>query len=191
VSNLIHYSSSISFYALNHMISAFVQGSGLPMRPDFAETNTLMSRLVGGLEYALEQVAQVLEREGAHGFRPGTVRQGSATAIPLPDGSVPYVVTDPPYYAAVPYADLSDFCYVWLKRIVGDLHPDLFRWPLAPKDEELIAYYVQPPDRKPKTANSLNKKWRMPWPNAAGCSGPTGWRWCSSPTRGRPAGRRC
>ncbi|WP_448595964.1 DUF1156 domain-containing protein, partial [Thermoflexus hugenholtzii] len=158
VSNMIHYSSSISFYALNHMISAFVQGSGLPMRPDFAEANPLMPRLVGGLEYALEQVAQVLEREGGQGFRSGTVRQGSATAIPLPDGSVPYVATDPPYYAAVPYADLSDFCYVWLKRIVGDLHPDLFRWPLTPKDEELIAYYVQPPDRKPKDSEFFEQK---------------------------------
>ena len=158
VSNLIHYSSSISFYALDHMISAFVQGSGLPMRPDFAEANPLMPKLVGGLEYALEQVAQVLEQEGAQGFRPGTVRQGSATAIPLPDGSVPYVVTDPPYYAAVPYADLSDFCYVWLKRIVGDLHPDLFRWPLAPKDEELIAYYVQPPDREPKDSEFFEQE---------------------------------
>jgi adenine-specific DNA methylase len=158
VSNLAHYSSSISFYALDHMISAFVQGSGLPMRPDFAEANPLMSKLVGGFEYALEQVAQVLEREGGQGFRSGTVRQGSATAIPLPDQSVPYVVTDPPYYAAVPYADLSDFCYVWLKRMVGDLHPDIFRWPLTPKDEEIIAYYVQPPDRKPKDSKFFEQR---------------------------------
>jgi hypothetical protein len=46
----------------------------------------------------------VLEREGGQGFRPGTVRQGSATAIPLPTSRSPYVVTDPPYYDAVPYA---------------------------------------------------------------------------------------
>jgi len=158
VSNLIHYSSSISFYALDHMISAFVQGSGLPMRPDFAEANPLMSRLVGGLEYALEQVAQVLEQEGAQGFRPGTVRQSSATAIPLPDGFAPYVVTDPPYYAAVPYADLSDFCYVWLKRMLYDLHPDIFRTPLTPKDEEIIAYYVQPTSRQPKDNEFFERK---------------------------------
>jgi putative DNA methylase len=157
VSNTVPMMNADSYFGQDHMRTAF-QGSGLPMRPDFAEANPLMSRLVGGFEYALEQVAQVLEQEGAQGFRPGTVRQGSATAIPLPDGSVPYVVTDPPYYAAVPYADLSDFCYVWLKRIVGDLHPDLFRWPLAPKDEELIAYYVQPPDRKPKDSEFFEQE---------------------------------
>lgn len=158
VSQLSHYLSSISFYWKDGMISAFIQGSGLPMRPDFAEANPLIPKLVGGFDYALERVAQVLEREGSQGFRPGTVRQGSATAIPLPDQSVRYVVTDPPYYAAVPYADLSDFCYVWLKRMVGDLHPDIFRWPLAPKDEEIIAYYVQPPDRKPKDSEFFEQK---------------------------------
>jgi putative DNA methylase len=158
VSNLVHYASSISFYALEHMISAFVQGSGLPMRPDFAEANPLMPKLVGGFEYALEQVAQALEREGAvfssgtgiPPVRSGTVRQGSATAIPLPDQSVAYVVTDPPYYDAVPYASLSDFCYVWLRRMLYDLHPELFRWPLTPKAEECIMDPGPPPPGEPE-----------------------------------------
>jgi SAM-dependent methyltransferase len=131
------------------MQTAF-QGSGLPMRPDFAEASPLMPKLVGGFDYALEQVAQVLEKEGAQGFRPGTVRQSSATAIPLPDGSVPYVVTDPPYYDAVPYAALSDFCYVWLHRMLHDLHPDLFRWLLTPKADECIMDPGPPPPGEPE-----------------------------------------
>jgi len=144
VSQLSHYLSSLSFYWKEGMISAFIQGSGLPMRPDFAEANPLMPRLVGGFEYALEQVTQMLEREGSQGFRSGTVRQGSATAIPLPDQSVAYVVTDPPYYDAIAYADLSSFCYVWLKRMLGDLYPDLFRFPLPDKTEECI---TDPPEK--------------------------------------------
>jgi adenine-specific DNA methylase len=51
------------------------------------------------------------------------------------------VISDPPYYDSVPYSDLSDFFYVWLKRSVGDLYPDQFRTPLTPKTQELIAYY--------------------------------------------------
>jgi hypothetical protein len=109
-----------------------------------------MPKLVGGFEYALEQVAQVLEREGEQGFPSGTVRQGSATAIPLPDQSVPYVVTDPPYYDAVPYASLSDFCYVWLKRMVSDLHPHIFRLSLTPKAEECIMDPGPPPPGEPE-----------------------------------------
>jgi putative DNA methylase len=149
VSDCVQYFSGNSFYTFDHMQTAF-QGSGLPMRPDFAEANPLMPKLVGGFDYALEQVTQVLEREGGQGFRSGTVRQGSATSIPLPDQSVAYVVTDPPYYDAVPYASLSDFCYVWLRRMLHDLHPELFRWPLTPKAEECIMDPGPPPPGEPE-----------------------------------------
>ena len=136
--NMSHYTCSTSFYALDHMISAFVQGNSLPMRPDFAEVNLLVPKFVGGFEYALQQITHLLQRESSQGLNVGVVRQSSATSIPLPDQSVHYVITDPPYYDQVPYADLSDFCYVWLKRMVGDLHPDLFKWELTPKAEEII-----------------------------------------------------
>jgi adenine-specific DNA methylase len=48
------------------------------------------------------------------------------------------VLTDPPYYDSVPYSHLSDFFYVWLKRTVGHLYPDLFVTPLSPKNEEIV-----------------------------------------------------
>jgi adenine-specific DNA methylase len=47
-------------------------------------------------------------------------------------------VIDPPYADNVPYADLSDFFYVWLRRIVGDLYPEAFRTTLVPKEEEAV-----------------------------------------------------
>lgn len=120
------------------------------MKPDFSDANPLIPRLSPGFEYFLNQMVHVLEREGRQGYRSGTVRQGSATAIPLPDQSVPYVVTDPPYYDAVPYASLSDFCYVWLRRMLHDLHPDLFRTALTPKAEECIMDPGPPPPGEPE-----------------------------------------
>ena len=48
------------------------------------------------------------------------------------------IITDPPYYDAINYADLSDFFYVWLKRSVGLLHPDLLNLPLTPKREQTV-----------------------------------------------------
>jgi len=66
------------------------------------------------------------------------VEQGTATRLPFGPGFFDAVVTDPPYYDAVPYADLSDFFYVWLKRSVGFLYLDLFRTPLTPKSAEII-----------------------------------------------------
>jgi hypothetical protein len=47
-------------------------------------------------------------------------------------------VTDPPYYDAVPYADLSDFFYVWFKRSLGKIHPGLFTEELTPKTQEVV-----------------------------------------------------
>ncbi len=70
----------------------------------------------------------------------GNVLRGSADRLPLSDSSVAAVVTDPPYYDAVPYADLSDFFYVWLKRAAGSLHAELFRTPLTPKRQEMVSH---------------------------------------------------
>jgi len=51
----------------------------------------------------------------------------SSTEACLPPGSLDIVLTDPPYFANVQYAELMDFCYVWLRRIVGDEEPAFFR----------------------------------------------------------------
>ncbi len=68
------------------------------------------------------------------------VIQSSATSLPYPDNYFDAVFTDPPYYDNVPYSYLSDFFYVWLKRSIGDLYPDLFSTPLTPKSKEIVAY---------------------------------------------------
>ncbi|QDA32045.1 DUF1156 domain-containing protein [Thermococcus indicus] len=71
---------------------------------------------------------------------PARVIHSSATSLPFPDNYFDAVFTDPPYYDNVPYSYLSDFFYVWLKRTVGDLYPELFITPLTPKSKELVAY---------------------------------------------------
>ena len=70
----------------------------------------------------------------------GLTAQASATSLPYPDSFFDAVFTDPPYYDNVPYSHLSDFFYVWLKRTVGDLYPELFCTPLTPKRNEIVAY---------------------------------------------------
>ncbi len=69
-----------------------------------------------------------------------TITQSSATSLPYADNYFDAVITDPPYYDNVPYSYLSDFFYVWLKRTIGDLYPELFATPLTPKSEEIVAY---------------------------------------------------
>lgn len=75
-----------------------------------------------------------------------TVSQADAASHPLPDDSADLLFTDPPYYDAVPYADLSDFFYVWLKRMLGSTAGELFRSELTPKKNEI----VQLSERNPK-----------------------------------------
>ncbi|MBE9215083.1 DUF1156 domain-containing protein [Plectonema cf. radiosum LEGE 06105] len=59
--------------------------------------------------------------------------------IHISDNSVDAVITDPPYYGTIPYADISDFFYVWLKRTLGDIFPELFYLELTDKDREAVA----------------------------------------------------
>ena len=64
---------------------------------------------------------------------------GDSANIPLDDKSVECIVVDPPYFANVMYAEVSDFFYVWLKRIVGNLYPEAFQSELTEKRDEAVA----------------------------------------------------
>lgn len=57
----------------------------------------------------------------------------------IPDKFVDTVIIDPPYYSTIQYAELSDFFYVWLKRTLGDVLPELFWSELTDKDREAVA----------------------------------------------------
>lgn len=104
---------------------------------DFAEVPP-GSDATGGFSGAVEWVSSVLDANLAVGPLPGQVEQASATRHPLPDDSVNVLITDPPYYDAVPYAYLSDFFYVWFRRVLGDIHPRLFADSAVPKEEEIV-----------------------------------------------------
>jgi len=83
----------------------------------------------------------------------GRVMRGSATRLPFLDESVDAVITDPPYYDAVPYADLSDFFYVWHKRCLKRSMPDLYHTLLTPKKDELVQQSSRytPEEKRKKT----------------------------------------
>ena len=88
---------------------------------------------------ALDWVFRILNHCCQSGS-PATVTQSSATSLPYPENFFDAAFTDPPYYDNVPYSYLSDFFYVWLKRTLGDLYPELFSTPLTPKRNEIVAY---------------------------------------------------
>ncbi len=86
--------------------------------------------------------------------------RGSATQIPLPDASIDAVVTDPPYYDNVMYAECSDYFYVWLKRSLGDTWPEFTDLVITDKQDEAVANralfkdVAAPPAKRGKTPPS-------------------------------------
>ena len=107
----------------------------LPMVWDFAEAN-LLADVVGGWSTCITRTAKcVLTLQGKN---IGVVTQSDAANSAL-DVNGLLVSTDPPYYNNIGYAALSDFFYVWLRRSIGTLHPEVFSTMLVPKDPELTA----------------------------------------------------
>ena len=112
----------------------------LPMVYDYSEQNPsgiLTGHWLSQVEITSEIISQLSSTLFPHN---ATVNQSSATNLPHPDNFFDAVFTDPPYYDNVPYSYLSDFFYVWLKRTLGDVHPELFATPLTPKRNEVVAY---------------------------------------------------
>lgn len=113
-------------------------GQAIPIIWDYPEVNPLADSS-GTASTQLQYMLKVLEHErvanGSNIPRP-SVLLGNATALPIDPMSAHCVITDPPYDDAIAYGDLSDFFYVWLKRSVGSISPEVFATPLTPKADE-------------------------------------------------------
>jgi adenine-specific DNA methylase len=139
VDRLVSYNSTICMWIsdLGAIAQTFTRNA-LPMVWDFFELFPL-SESTGDWKNALAWIVSVLNHLTLINATPAFVQQGTATELPYSEGFFDAVITDPPYYDNVPYSDLSDFFYVWLRRTIGHLYPDLFLTPLTPKVEELVA----------------------------------------------------
>jgi putative DNA methylase len=107
----------------------------IPMTWDYAEC-CLFSDSSGNFSGAINWITKVIEISSCN--NKGFVEQRDATISDLYKKSI-VVSTDPPYYDNIGYADLSDFFYVWLRRSIGSIYPDLFKTLLVPKAQELVA----------------------------------------------------
>jgi adenine-specific DNA methylase len=139
-------SSLCSWRSTSQDIGHTFARQALPMIWDFVEGNVIsgatrdwMNAVEGGLK-ALGSLDK--------GINAGQASCFTSTKAHLPDDAANAFVTDPPYYDAVPYADLSDFFFVWLKRTVRELHMELLNGILTPKEDECILDEVKGKDKK-------------------------------------------
>jgi hypothetical protein len=124
----------------------------IPMLWDFAETSPFGGQ-AGDFEVTLTTMRRAVETL-PRPFSAGQVQTADATDHPLPGGSAAVWFTDPPYYDAIPYSDLSDFFLVWLKRVLPGQR--LLRDPfdpnnlLSPKAREAVQDETKKVNGKPK-----------------------------------------
>ena len=108
---------------------------GISIAWDFAEANPFSSS-TGNWASATEWIAKCLSTLPTVA-QPGVVSQSdSATSLQGVGGTA--ISTDPPYYDNVSFSDLSDWFYVWLRSIVGDIYPNVCSTVLTPKTQELV-----------------------------------------------------
>ena len=117
------------------------KGNAIPMAWDFGES-AILSDSSASIQQTLENNAPNVSVTVIENVQAGTIQQADATRHRLPDQVAGVWFTDPPYYDAVPYADLSDFFVVWLKRTLPDhslLHASLDPTnSLSPKVREIV-----------------------------------------------------
>lgn len=106
----------------------------LPMSWDYVEVNSIGEQ-TGGYAESLRWTLEAIE--GTASSLRGYVAQRDASSQQISKDKI--ISTDPPYYDNIGYADLSDFFFVWLRRSLRDVFPDLFATLAVPKAEELVA----------------------------------------------------
>lgn len=106
----------------------------LPMVWDFVELNPF-ARSAGDLATTSEAIAVALERVPLAPAKATALARDAAAAAACQS----LISTDPPYYDNIGYSDLSDYFYVWLRRSLRSIHPELLSTMLVPKADELVA----------------------------------------------------
>ncbi len=124
---------------------------------DYPETN-LLGNTTGSLLNQLDWITRYVESESGYPFSVTLNNACSGDKSQFPDKFLTAVVTDPPYYDAIAYADLSDFFYVWLKRTVSDVFPLNFATPQTPKSEECTALKHHHHDSKDEAKKHFENK---------------------------------
>lgn len=110
----------------------------IAMTFDYPESNPFCTSS-GSAINQLEWVTRYLESESDNQFSASFANASSGERGQFETKTLTAVVTDPPYYDAIAYADISDFFYVWMKRTLSDIYPMNFTTPQTPKAEECTA----------------------------------------------------
>jgi adenine-specific DNA methylase len=150
LSKLTDYCSSLSSWsspASQETVRSTFGRQTLAMVWDFAEANPFAPSS-GGWNHILTFFIKALKQLAASDLRMGTATKADATSHPLPDDSASCFFTDPPYYDSIPYAELADYFYVWLRQMLHDVEPEIFADESTPKARQAIVWHPNNDDER-------------------------------------------
>ena len=130
-----HNSTVCGWNSSNQQLRATFSRQAIPMTWDYAEVNPF-SQSSGSFHSLFTRLIKSFSSLGTSD-NIGSIEQADAQNAPIPSNAI--LSTDPPYYDNIGYAELSDFFYVWMKRSLSEIHPNLFGLLSTPKNDELIA----------------------------------------------------
>ncbi len=138
IDRLTDYNSSIATWKPSgEQVMQTYKRQAIPMTWDFPESNVLGESAICWKKAVKYSADNLLATASLNVGNAGFVYQQDAMRQALSNKKV--VSTDPPYYDNIGYADLSDFFYVWLRRSLKSVFPELFATLAVPKAEELVA----------------------------------------------------
>lgn len=138
VDRIVVYNSSFcGWHVTGEKVRDTYPQQAIRMAWNFTEINPL-AEVSGNWDGAVRWIEQAIWHCFSSAAENASVVRVDAQRLPWETNYFDAVIVDPPYYDAFQYGDLSDLFYVWLKRSIGHLYPDLFATPLTPKAGEII-----------------------------------------------------
>lgn len=131
-----HQSTINSWNSTNSQMRSVFARQAIPMVWDFAESNPFCNSS-GSYNNLFERMIKGFSAIPAN--KEGNALQVDAAIFSFQDKDKFLISTDPPYYDNIGYADLSDYFYIWLRRSLGNIYPDVLSTVLVPKAQELVA----------------------------------------------------
>ena len=131
-------SSYGKWHYLQETVEHLFGRQSVSMSFDYPELNPFSLSSNGALGQ-LDFISRYINDESKIMFSSNVNNSASGDFDQFENKSIDAVITDPPYYDAIAYADISDYFYIWLKRILNDSFPNNFLYPQTPKSDECTA----------------------------------------------------
>ena len=139
IDRLLPYNTTFGIYETGaEKVQRIFGRQAISMVFDYPESNPFCESSGSALNM-LDWIIRYFDSECTNHFCTLFYNASSGDKLQFEKKSLTSVITDPPYYDAIAYADISDFFYVWLKKTLGNIYPLVFSTPQTPKAEECTA----------------------------------------------------